>query len=324
MTSCFRWVLPLLFLLLCARCAASPVAVEADSGTDLQVEVEPFAQAVQLAVAGGEPDLGDRYPTTVLIASDRTPGLSGTPGYCSGVLVEPDLVLSAAHCMCLPAIHTAKGTSVNRSSCAKGVRVIRPSYEFQEESAETAGGKKPRRLAGIKYPEIRGVPFLPEEFRVDVDEAGTVRSRIADFAIIRLQKRVPVRIDYRLPDREVAIGESIVMVGFGNMRQHNTSAAILRYYGDNKVTGVRLLEDEDNPARDKERVEIYFHRKKTGAHAEQGDSGGPCFRENEQGRFLVGIVHSSVPDGRTSVLLSTFHSKGLIDKLIAAARAKID
>jgi hypothetical protein len=314
----------LLLVLLCARCAASPVAVEADSDTDLQVEVDSFPHAVQLAVAGGEPDLGDRYPTTVLIASDRTPGLSGKPGYCSSVLLEPDLILSAAHCMCLPAIHAARGSSITRSSCAKGVRVIRPSYEFQEESDDPPAGKKTRRLAGIKYPEIRGVPFLPEEFRVDVDETGAVRSRIADFAIIRLQERVPVRIDYRLPDREVAIGESIVVVGFGNIRQHNTSAAILRHFGDNKVTGVRLLEDEDHPARDKERVEIYFHRKKTGAHAEQGDSGGPCFRETEQGRFLVGIVHSSVPDGRTSVLLSTFHSKSLIDKLIAAARAKID
>lgn len=58
-----------------------------------------------------------------------------------------------------------------------------------------------------------------------------------------------------------------------------------------------------------------FHGASGGAHAWQGDSGGPCFREDEKGgRWLVGIVTTGqiTPDGTVTAFTSVFHHRAWI------------
>jgi secreted trypsin-like serine protease len=49
-----------------------------------------------------------------------------------------------------------------------------------------------------------------------------------------------------------------------------------------------------------------------GAHTHAGDSGGPCFRETPEGRWLVGINSGHANSGTASWFTSTFHFRAWI------------
>jgi V8-like Glu-specific endopeptidase len=80
------------------------------------------------AVARGVNDYANRYRSTVLV---RTPA-----GDCSGVLIAPRLVLSSAHCFCLPKnFETRAGTWVYTSAkCEQKATVL--AYRYQQENGK--------------------------------------------------------------------------------------------------------------------------------------------------------------------------------------------
>jgi hypothetical protein len=86
------------------------------------------APLASFAVNGGQEDHDNRYRSTVLVAT--------SVGNCSGVLIAPRTVLSAAHCFCLPIdFKTRAGTQIyTSSSCER--RALVANYRYQQEDGK--------------------------------------------------------------------------------------------------------------------------------------------------------------------------------------------
>ncbi len=116
--------------------------------------------------------------------------------------------------------------------------------------------------------------------------------------------------------------ESLIVVGFGSTIENGTLPDDRRHFGDNRVTGLHLVNYRENPSSEDQHMELTSDLEKK-ANIEEGDSGGPCFHDDASGeRWLVGIINGKRPSsGAKTVCLSTFRSQEVIDKLIRQARA---
>lgn len=114
---------------------------------------------------------------------------------------------------------------------------------------------------------------------------------------------------------------TVYVVGFGSTESNGKAPSLMRHFGDNVVTGIRVVSYRENPSSEQQHLEITSDLEKT--NVEMGDSGGPCFREDSSGeRWLVGIINGKRPSkGEKTVCLSTFRSLEVIDRLIKQARA---
>jgi hypothetical protein len=256
--------LPLILVLLggsaCNENAGAASAASKAGGTaSVDGQVSRFA---------GESDTGNRYPFTVMVFT-RASGTEQKGRQCSGVLVDPRLVLTAGHCVCLKQESPMPGGGralIDSSRCSKTATVTTVVYE-----PPTAG-------RGVKsftqdYPgEVRPHP----ELRVVLDDQGGVVSSEADLAVIFLE--TPVEEHFPpvvLADTEIESGESLVMVGFGFDEVLGTLGG-KRRFRENSVT--RMLDSGRALFEPPER------------HVYRGDSGGPCLRETQKGTVLVGVL----------------------------------
>ncbi len=62
----------------------------------------------------------------------------------------------------------------------------------------------------------------------------------------------------------------------------------MRHFGDNVVTGIRVVSYRGNPSSEQHHLEITSDLEKT--NVEMGDSGGPCFREDSSGERSGGSL----------------------------------
>lgn len=131
-----------------------------------------------------------------------------------------------------------------------------------------------------------------------------------DLAVVRLVQPVQgVRIDAKLPRTEVAIDESLTVVGYGDTH-HRGADGGRRRFGKNVVTNIQLTAGGNGA----------FAFSALGAHTHGGDSGGPCFREGRSGRWLVGITMGSANAGAVSLFTSTFHYRAWIAEQMSEAQ----
>jgi hypothetical protein len=92
-------------------------------------------------------------------------------------------------------------------------------------------------------------------------------------------------------------------------------AALRLHFGKNSVTGTRLVEYGTSK---KDSVGDFYRARE--ANTESGDSGGPCFREEGNRRWLMGIMLlKERTKGITTSCLDLFHSRFLVEKLIKQA-----
>jgi hypothetical protein len=273
-----------MWLMGCAGGTAElPVNPEYES-TAFEAGVNALAREQEFSISRGQADTKNRYETVVQLGSER--------GSCSGVFITPQRVLTAAHCVCAPADAKVSTQVVDGSDCTRRVVVI---------SGLTTSGDQ--REGGHR--DFEGTVRVHPGFRAEIED-GKLKSNVADLAVVRLERPVAgLKIDFRFPEQEVSIDEQLTLVGFGETR-YNGKDEGTRRVGRNSVTDIVLSSGGTGS----------FLFRAPGAHTHAGDSGGPCFRENAAGRWLVGINSGHANGGKVSWFTSTFHFRAWIAEQI--------
>ncbi len=243
----------------------------------------PIAQA-SFAVNGGQEDHNNRYLSTMWVST--------TVGNCSGVLISPRVVLSSAHCFCLPSDFKSRpGTQIYTSaSCQSEARVTRYRYQYD---AKDGWVEEPLSHKGriVAHPD----------FRSEVLD-GKLKSHLADLAVIHLEKAFEDVTPESVAENDVRRDERLVLVGLGPSNPGDTDDGVRRF-GKNLVTEVVDTQEAQE-----------FRFRTGGVHILEGDSGGPCFRETSAGRWLVGISGGFVVAGQDSWFTSTFYYRNWIER----------
>jgi len=275
----------LLTLMVALGCTGTTAAPTGPSGTGLEPRPPSSSMRFLVLKSDGE-DLDNRYLSTVVVGA--------YPAFCSGVLVHPYLVLTAAHCVCLP--HGGR-KRVDTTTCVKRTAVTSYAYSRQGDVYEMV----PQSRQGTVRPH--------ENFEALLDDTMAVTGATSDLAVILLDKPMEhVPLGFQLTGSSVEIDDELIVVGYGRTEVEGQPGG-RRLFGRNTITqkgrsNLTNMKDKD----------IVFLFERRGAHAFAGDSGGPCFREDGQGRWLVGIV--SQGNGRVSRFTSLYpHLLWLKDQL---------
>jgi hypothetical protein len=274
---------------------------------------------VNYLIAGGEPDLTDQYSSVVQVVVP-------TKGTCSGVLVNPQLVLAAAHCFCLPAQGTLAANrtyAFTRTStgnqvplmCSQNARIVATLYAPPDGSP--SGKEDVKRGYAARLAEPRNIVYdgpvrtvIHEGYAFHTDEDADITSSEMDLAAIHLSSSFQgVGFEDKLPDHEARPGEFFVAVGYGPTENQGRG---WRHFGSAKIMDLALSGVADKVFAFG-RPEVPLREVK----ALSGDSGGPCFREDTAGnRWLSGIIsYSKIIDGELiTIFTSTFHHRTWINQ----------
>lgn len=272
-----------------SACASSTGEVRG-SAPGFATLADPPSPEDVYGVSGGSEDYQNLYPTTVQILSKL--------GTCSGVLIASNLVLTAAHCFC-----PVTQASFDRSSCAKEATVLSYLYVYRPDSKNWIPV-----VNGLK-----GAVSVHDQFTSGRDSRGFVDpdKRGADLAVIFLERPLKeLRPDMEFKGEEVQVGTELTVVGFGPSATHANDPSVRRS-GRNVVSNIHLLSDRKGR-------ELRFQY--PGAHTTGGDSGGPCFYEENGIRWLVGINGGHSNNGTQSWFTSTSSYRDWIDAQLKKAK----
>jgi hypothetical protein len=193
---------------------------------------------------------------------------------CSGVLIGPRVVLTAASCVCEQRKPlTADGPRkafMDGTSCLKQVFVTTVTHGKERDPVVW----RPRETAFRIY---RGEVHPHPEFQITFGEQDSILDSRADLAAIHLEETVEggMRIS-SMANTEVKPGELLVMAGFARAGHLSIAGEYgVRYWRKNPVTQVltqgRVLYRQQGP------------------YVFDGYAGGPCFRDEGGEHLLVGI-----------------------------------
>jgi hypothetical protein len=219
-------------------------------------------------------DRANRYLSAALVSTNATMTEGGAVD-CSGALIAPRLVLTAATCVCMktPA-HTAtqkNATQADASNCAKQSSVFFINYD------DPPAQEQPYRSVSTEYwGDVRPHP----DFKMIFSESGELISSNANLAVVVLASAVQDVPALRLTETPTQPGESLLLVGYPSDIEHG---GIHRKRRSLKIEVVNLSTQHEDfsfsiPSRQR---------------TDMGINGGPLLREASNGPVLIGIVNAS-------------------------------
>jgi hypothetical protein len=229
-------------------------------------EFGPFDGRIFLTA--GSPDFENRHTSTVMISTLGPLAAA----QCSGILLSPLLVLTAASCVCLPReVRSPEGgTSTLFDSSACSPSAYATAIVYGEVVNEYTAAMGMHSYTGTVRPH--------PDFKLVLDEEQAVLTQRADLAVLVLETPVPGRIrPAALSNREVRAQETLLMAGYGYGKEFG------------QIFGLRFVR------RDKALGEVppgagRFLYEQQGTFLYNGFKGGPCFQENGGAPALTGIA----------------------------------
>jgi len=324
-------------LLVCGGCS---VSTSARHSTPDYVPAEVQLGNVSPAMSESHIDNLDRFVSTVRVRTSLPiPGQGTGTRDCSGVLIAPQLVLTAGHCVCgerKPIPPEASETTItDRSTCAKTTFVTLVRYGSSDHAPQDASGTEPARLRFNASAPYKGTVQAHEDLQIVYRQVETptgwetnTEYSHADLAVIFLEKPVEEQIPAaRLANEAPRLKERVLMAGFGAKDLSADRGDGERRYGENIVVSIR---DDGSTFHVGQQLEIapsYTGEKPglmriRGSYIARGDSGGPCFRERKGVLELVGIARSTHgPPVVLSVYTSTHSYLDWLHQKLASARS---
>jgi secreted trypsin-like serine protease len=273
-----RYLLALVFATLLALGAAVPVfAAEEPPGEGATGEDGGVAQP---QVVGGEPVPDGTYPFMVSIQADTSDARPYREHFCGGTLIDPDSVLTAAHC--------ANEIGSANTPASVSFRDIRLAIGVTKLNTRRGVAR------GISsFADVRIHPLFDE------------RTRKYDAAVIGLDAPVSLNPITLAPEEEGDTLErprtNAVVAGWGNTIKQGANLSQGDRFPERLQRGTPPIVSDRKAERTYGRLYFSPHMVAAGQAGEdtcQGDSGGPLWVRTEAGKRQIGITSFGLGCGK--------------------------
>jgi hypothetical protein len=236
-------------------------------------ELDSLGIDERMILSDGEQDIRNQYAHTVTTEA-ITP--SGDSIRCSGVVISPNVVLTAGHCVCMNHKPTTAQDGIDliidSSQCIPSASITTALYNLQSTDAENHESTQKKTYTGKTKPH----PNL----KIPFNEQGIATSSNSDLALIFLDKPVQNEIPtVSIASQNIQVGDLITLVGYG----YNATSDIIygiRRFGKNKVTKLSTPET------------VLFEQQDSKGFT--SGSGEPCLHKAGENTFIVGITGEDI------------------------------